>query len=90
MAFGRVEKVAGFKVSAKKMGPRERTAVSGLISNGRLRKSDTCTIVIFHGRGGRVTAAQRCDNRKLSTAAKARVRREGLPPGFKHRKKGRR
>ena len=87
MAFGRAERVGGFKVSAKKMGPAERAHVGALIGSGRLSKSESCTIVVVHKKGGQPVAFQRCDNRKLSTAAKARVRKYGLPRGFK---KGRR
>jgi hypothetical protein len=58
----------------RSMSPAQDRAVQDLLSrkSGRLSNAKGCVIVPFKKRGGGVVAAQRCENRSLSTSAKRR------------------
>lgn len=80
-------RVAGLKVRLPKgasgLSPRNRSAVEVLLSNpprGGLKRSENCTVVLFHSKSGKAVAAQRCENRKLKGHNRKQCRRGGKGP----------
>lgn len=62
-------KIQGYNVASAKSSA-DRAAVGAFIRRGKAKKSDRCTIVVFHRRGGGPVAVQRCEGRRLKATSR--------------------